>query len=65
MTAIRAMIFPVLFVAVLTLATDALAQYMSNRCFTAQFVCLIPQFAPPGTSCYCSTPYGPVPGVVR
>lgn len=41
------------------------AQMVSNRCVTPYFWCLLPQFVPVGTTCWCATPNGPVVGVVR
>lgn len=47
-------------------ATGAAAQvYLSNRCFTQHFWCFMQQAAPIGAQCWCGSPYGPVPGVVR
>jgi len=37
----------------------------SNRCYTPQFWCYLPQYAPVGANYWCATPYGPVGGVVR
>jgi len=41
------------------------AQQMSNRCVTPQFWCQLSNFGPVGSPCYCNTPYGPVPGILR
>jgi hypothetical protein len=49
----------------LVTASVAEAQYVSNRCYTNMGVCMLPYAAPAGSSCYCATPYGPAPGVVR
>jgi hypothetical protein len=39
------------------------AQYPQMvRCFTPQGMCWLPGSAPPGTPCWCATPYGPVAG---
>lgn len=49
-------------------ASAAYGQYytpMSQRCFTAQFWCMMPVAAPIGASCFCNSPYGAVPGIVR
>ncbi len=53
-------------VAVLAMSGDALAQPipMGNRCFTQTFWCWLPSYGPVGYSCFCGTPYGPVPGFV-
>lgn len=41
------------------------AQAYSNRCFTAYLWCLLPGQFPVGSACWCASPNGPVPGVVR
>ena len=38
---------------------------VSNRCFTPNFWCYLPGYAPVGANCWCATPNGPVYGVVR
>lgn len=43
----------------------AQAQPTSNKCYTPQFWCLLPGYGPVGAPCYCNTPYGPVPGIIR
>lgn len=52
--------------ATLMVGQDTGAQVpLSNRCFTPQFWCYIPQVGPVGTQCYCLTPGGPVYGYLR
>ncbi|SEJ88935.1 hypothetical protein SAMN05428950_104174 [Sphingomonas sp. OV641] len=51
-------------IAALTVGADSSAQPMGNRCFTPQFWCWLPSYAPIGVSCFCGTPYGPVWGRV-
>ena len=47
-------------------ATQSTAhQPMSNRCVTPQFWCWLPGYGPVGAPCFCPTPYGNVPGVIR
>jgi hypothetical protein len=41
-----------------------LAQFFGGRCLTPQLWCIMAVPAPVGSSCFCTTPYGPVPGVV-
>ena len=49
----------------LVVMSPAAAQQMSNRCVTPQFWCQLSNFGPVGSPCYCNTPYGPVPGILR
>lgn len=52
--------------AVLLVASPAAAwQQMGNHCVTPQFWCQLPGYGPIGSPCYCNTPYGPVPGIIR
>lgn len=54
--------------ALLVSGSAAHGQYytpMSQRCFTAQFWCMMPMAAPIGSNCYCNSAYGPIPGIVR
>jgi hypothetical protein len=51
--------------ALVLVASPAAAQPVSNRCVTPQFWCTLPGFGPVGSPCYCNTPYGPVPGIIR
>jgi len=41
-----------------------LAQYFGQRCATQQGLCFMGQPGLVGQSCWCPTPYGPVPGVI-
>jgi len=68
---------PAVAVMLLTLATSpALAQLTSlpnpptpflqqpPRCITPQFWCWAQPPGPPGSPCFCPTPYGPVRGTI-
>jgi hypothetical protein len=39
-------------------------QYQASRCVTPRGICWLQGFAPPGSNCWCATPYGPVSGRV-
>ena len=52
-----------IFLTVLLLTANLSIVYAQTTCITPYFSCAIPQSAPPGYSCFCITPSGPISGM--